>query len=364
MNPLHAAPGQGVVPSGLAVESRVLEQGVAVLRLGAASALVARRPLRSVGVLALALAMLVAVALAAGSTWLGPADLWRLARGEAPGGMALLVWEFRWPRIVVAMLCGALLGLAGLLLQTLMHNRLASPDLMGVSDGATLTMLLALLAGGSGLLGPWWVAVVGAVGATALLLGLSGGMGSRGQRVLVVGLAVAALLHAVTELVLSRQSLQHAAALYAWTIGNLNGRGFESVLPLGVALALAAPGTLALSRRLTLLQFDPELAAALGLPLRHTQWQALGLATLAAGLAVAVCGPVAFVALAAPLIAVRLAGGGVPCVGAALAGATLVLAADTVGRIVLPSAELPVGVICNLLGGPFLLWLLHRKSPR
>ncbi|MGE5864339.1 MAG: FecCD family ABC transporter permease [Rhizobacter sp.] len=344
------------------MNSSVLEPGVRVLRWGGLSVLLAGRPMRAAVLSGTTLLMLCGLAMAAGSTWLGPGDLLTLLRGEASPATALLVWEFRWPRIVVAMLCGALLGLAGLLLQTLMHNRLAAPDLMGVSDGASLAMLLALIAGGTGLLGPWWIAVTGAVGATALLLGLSGGIGTRGQRVLVVGLAVAALLHALTELLLSRQTLQHAAALYAWSIGSLQGRGDESVPPLATALALVAPGCAYLGRRLALLQLDPDLAAALGLSLRATQWQALGLATVAAGLAVAVCGPVAFVALAAPLIAVRLAGGGVPCVGAALAGAALVLAADTAGRILLPSAELPVGVICNLLGGPFLLWLLHRKT--
>lgn len=344
------------------MKAPVLEAGVRVLRWGPLSLLLAGRPMRAAAVSGAVLLILCAFALAAGSTWLGPTDLLALLRHEAPPATALLVWEFRWPRIEVAMLCGALLGLAGLLLQTLMHNRLAAPDLMGVSDGATLAMLVALIAGSSGLLGPWWIAVAGAVAATALLLGLAGGMGTRGQRVLVVGLAVAALLHAVTELLLSRQTLQHAAALYAWSIGSLQGRGGESVPPLALALAVVAPGCGWLGRRLALLQFDPDLAASLGLSLRATQWQALGLATLAAGLAVAVCGPVAFVALAAPLIAVRLAGGGVPCIGAAVAGAALVLAADTVGRILLPSAELPVGVICNLLGGPFLLWLLHRKT--
>jgi iron complex transport system permease protein len=339
-----------------------LERGVHALRLGPLSALLVWRRVAAIGLLLALLTALAVWALASGATGLSANDWVQVLSGHGSAAQNLLVWEFRWPRIVVAMLAGALLGLAGVLLQTLMHNRLASPDLMGVSDGATLAMLLALLAGGGSLLGPWWVGVAGALAATALLLLAAGGLGQRGQQVLIVGLAVAVLLHAATELVLSRQSLQHAGAIYSWSIGSLNGRGFETATPLAWALAFVLPGTWLLARRITLLQLDADLARALGLSLRSTQWQTLALATAAAGLAVGVCGPVAFVALAAPLIASRLSGGGhVPLTAAALSGAALVLAADTLGRTTLPTAELPVGVICNLLGGPFLLCLLHRK---
>jgi iron complex transport system permease protein len=118
---------------------------------------------------------------------------------------------------------------------------------------------------------------------------------------------------------------------------------------------LLLPPAMLLSRRLELLRLGVDSAASLGVPVRATQWTALLLAVLMAGLAVGVCGPIAFVALAAPFIACRRR---IAVGSAALAGALLVAAADTVGRIVLESAELPAGVICNLLGGPFLLWIL------
>jgi iron complex transport system permease protein len=118
---------------------------------------------------------------------------------------------------------------------------------------------------------------------------------------------------------------------------------------------LLLPPAMLLSRRLELLRLGVDSAASLGVPVRATQWTALLLAVLMAGLAVGVCGPIAFVALAAPFIACRRR---IAVGSAALAGALLVAAADTVGRIVLDGAELPAGVICNLLGGPFLLWIL------
>ncbi|MFC5475416.1 FecCD family ABC transporter permease [Paraherbaspirillum soli] len=342
-----------------------LEPGVILLRCGRFSLLFAWRSLAAIAGLSTALACAVGIALMAGATWLSPPQLVSILLGHATPGLQLLVLEFRLPRVLVGLLAGAALGLAGCLIQALTRNRLATPDLLGVADGATLGVFVALIGSASGMFGPWWVGPLGALGAVVLLLVASGDLGSRGQRLLIVGLALSSLLRAVTELALSRQELMHASALYAWSIGSLNGRSYSAALPLAIGLLLLLPPTLLTTRRLALLRFDTEIAAGLGLPVRATQWQALLSAVLLAGLAVGVCGPIAFVALAAPFIAERLVGGGrIALLGAALAGATLVVGADTMGRVLLSAAELPVGVICNLLGGPFLLWLLlsERKG--
>ncbi|MFC4158686.1 FecCD family ABC transporter permease [Chitinimonas lacunae] len=339
-------------------QSTVLEPGLRALRCGAYSLLLPTRPLWSAFGLAVTLLLAFCIALLAGSTWLSPAQLLTALTGDGTGGTALLI-EFRLPRVLVAVLGGAALGMAGCLIQALMRNRLASPDLLGVADGATFAVLLALMASPTGMLGPWWVGPLGAIAAVTLLVGAAGRLGTRGQRVLVVGLGLSSLLRALTELALSRENLMHANALYSWSIGNLAGRSIESVWPLAATLTLLLPLAAFNARRLALLRFDSEVAATLGLPVRRTQWQALAMAVLLAGVAVGVCGPIAFVALAAPVLAERLAGGGrIAPIGAALAGASLVVLADTVGRTTLATAELPAGVICNLLGGPFLLWLL------
>ncbi|WP_166886146.1 iron ABC transporter permease [Massilia sp. CCM 8734] len=340
------------------------ETGLVVLRGGALSVLVARRSLYATFALLLALALAVAVALSAGPAWLMPSQLLAVFEGDAPGGTRLMVLEFRLPRVLTGVLAGASLGLAGSLIQTLTRNRLASPDMLGVADGAMLGVFMALIAGATGMLGPWWVGPLGALGAVALLLLASGPLDSRGHRLLVVGIAIASLLRAGAELVLSQQELMHASALYAWSIGSLSGRTWGSALPLAVALLVLLPPALLASRRLALLRFDPDIATSLGLPVRATQWQVLLCAVLLAGMAVGVCGPIAFVALAAPFIGERLVGyGRGALLASALSGALLVAAADTLGRVVLGDAELPVGVICNLLGGPFLLYLLlHERN--
>ena len=365
MSALFPQAEQIVQPAQANVRDSVLDADMRLLRYGRISLLFASRSLWVTLGLSLLLICAVGMALLAGSTWLAPRQLLTVLQGQAAPGLQLLVLEFRLPRVVVGILAGTALGLSGCLIQALTRNRLATPDLLGVADGATLGVFVVLINSTSGMFGPWWVGPLGALGAVALLLIASGSLDRRGQRLLIVGLALSSLLRAVTELLLSSQELMHASALYTWSIGNLNGRSYATALPLAAGLLLLLPLTLLSTRRLALLRFDLEIASGLGLSVRATQWQALLTAVLLAGLAIGVCGPIAFVALAAPFIAERLIGGGrIALLGAALVGAILVVGADTLGRVLLTAAELPVGVICNLLGGPFLLWLLlsERKG--
>lgn len=343
----------------------ILEPALWLLRWRGYSLLLQRRALAADAGLALALLLAIGLALLAGSSWLAPTDLLAVLSGKASAAQRLLLLEFRLPRVMLGALAGAALGLAGCLLQLLSRNRLATPDMLGLADGATLAMLLALLAGSSGMLGPWWVGPLGALLALGLLLLLAGRHGRHGARLLIVGLALASLLRAVLELALSRQELLHASALYAWSLGSLNGRGYGEALPLALALLALLPLLAISQRRLALLQFQPALARSLGLAVGRSVWQTLLCAVLLAGLAIGLCGPIAFVAMAAPLLADRLGGGGrVPLLGSALAGAVLVVLADTLARCLLSDAELPVGVICKLLGGPCLLWLLLGNKER
>lgn len=337
----------------------VLEPGLSCVRRRRWSILVAHRSLKAVLGLAAALLPAACLALCAGAIWLTPSQVLAALADAGPPGLQLLVNELRLPRTIAGLLAGAALGAAGCLVQALSRNRLATPDMLGVSDGATLGIFVGLVAGSTGLMGPWWSGPLGALAALAVLVLAAGRMDRRGHAVLVVGIGVASLLRAITELALSRQELMHASALYAWSVGSLAGRGYAAALPLAAGLVLLLPPALMLSRPLALLRLGPDTAAALGVPVRATQWTALLLAVLLAGLAVGVCGPIAFVALAAPFIASRLEGAQrIGLASAALAGALLVTAADTLGRVVLEGAELPAGVICNLLGGPFLLWIL------
>ncbi|MFI6142308.1 Fe(3+)-hydroxamate ABC transporter permease FhuB [Streptomyces griseus] len=342
---------------------RVRPADTLVLRRGPLSLLVTRRA--ALAALALAGALLFAVVLSAyaGQSDMGVGRTFRAVLGQGDRFDVLLVQKFRLGRIVAGLTAGAALGLAGCLTQTLARNRLATPELLGVNDGATAAVLLSVTLSATGSFGAWWAGPLGALAAVIVVTTVSGGLGQRGYRVLVVGLAMSALASAITQVVLSRRSLSSASSLYVWTSGSLNGRSYSVAVPVLIGLAVLVPIALVVARHLGVLRFDDATASSLGSAPGRVRALSLLLAVALAGLAVGICGPVGFVALASPVIASRLAGPlRVPLVGSMLTGAVLVVAADTLGRIALDGAELPVGIVTTVLGGPFLLWVLLGRS--
>ncbi|MFD0272899.1 Fe(3+)-hydroxamate ABC transporter permease FhuB [Kitasatospora sp. NPDC127111] len=333
-----------------------------VLRRGALSVLLPRRSALAAAGLAAALLAAVVVSAHAGQSELDLGRTFRAVFGYGDRLDVLLVQKFRLGRIVAGLAAGAALGLAGCLTQTLARNRLATPELLGVNDGATAAVLFSVTA--SGTFGAWWAGPLGALAAVLVVTLVAGGLGARGYRVLVVGLAMSALASAVIQVAMARRSLNSAGALYVWTSGSLNGRDYAVATPVLTGLAVLVPLALVVARRLAVLRFDDDVAASLGVDPARVRLACLLLAVALAGLAVGVCGPVGFVALAAPVIAGRLAGPArVPVLGAALVGAVLVVLADTLGRVLIGGVEIPVGIVTTVLGGPFLLWvLLGRKG--
>ncbi|HSC79888.1 MAG TPA: iron ABC transporter permease [Chitinolyticbacter sp.] len=304
-------------------------------------------------------------ALGWGDVKLAPDRVWAALIGDVPGWQGFLLREIRLPRVLAALVVGAALGLSGLLLQTLARNRLASPDMIGLNDGATLAMALTLLWSPAGLLGPWWMALCGALVTTLVILAAAGGMGSQGYRVIVAGIAVASLFKAGFELVLATLPVMHSSGIYVFSIGSLVGRGYPVLWPALAGLGVLVLILLPLARGLGMLGLSDDMAQGLGVGLSRMQLAALLVAAALAGLAVSVAGPVGFVAIVAPIVARRLAGPGcVPLCSAASLGAFIVLLADTLGRSVAAPAEVPAGVVTGVLGGPFLLWVLLAGKGR
>ncbi|MEU4210963.1 Fe(3+)-hydroxamate ABC transporter permease FhuB [Streptomyces sp. NPDC026206] len=332
-----------------------------VLRRGALSLLLPRRAALAALALAALLVATVVCSAYAGQSEMSLARTFDAVFGTGDRFDVLLVQKFRLGRIVAGLAAGAALGLAGCLTQTLARNRLATPELLGVNDGATAAVLLSTTL--TGTFGAWWAGPLGALAAVLVVTTVSGGLGQRGYRVLVVGLAMSALASAVTQVVLSRRSLNSASSLYVWTSGSLNGRGYSVAVPVLLGLAVLVPLALVVARQLNVLRFDDSTASSLGVAPGRVRLICLLLAVGLAGLAVGVCGPVGFVALASPVIAGRLAGPlRVPVLGSMLVGAVLIVLADTVGRVVLDGVEVPVGIVTTVLGGPFLLWVLLGRS--
>ncbi|MFG2287352.1 FecCD family ABC transporter permease [Streptomyces sp. NPDC048595] len=345
-----------MTPSG--TEPDLTPPDSTVLRTTTLSWLFPRRSALAVALLVPLLLVLTALAVMASSTGMSPAQTLSGLLGTGDPGSVMIVRDFRLPRVLVGLLVGAALGVSGCLTQTLAGNRLATPDLLGVNEGATA----AVVASAAGMVGDWWLGPLGAVAAAALVVLCAGGAGGRGYRVLVVGIGVSTFIGAVGDLVMSRQNDNTAGGVFLWAVGSLNGRDGSVGTPLLIALLFLLPLSLAAGHRLQLLRFDDDMAASLGVDPRRLRAAALALAVALAGIAVGVGGPIAFVALAAPVLAQRLSGATrVPVLGSALTGAALIVAADALGRVAAP-VELPVGVVTSVLGGPFLLWVLFRSD--
>ncbi|WP_425591750.1 FecCD family ABC transporter permease [Halomonas getboli] len=315
----------------------------------------------------LLLGLLAAASLAylcLGQQVLSPADAWAALQGEGDPLSGFLVQELRFPRLLAAWLTGAALALAGCLMQTLARNRLATPGIIGIDNGATAFAVASIVGLGVSLAPPA-LALVGAATAAAITFGVASGGDTRGYRFIVAGIGVGAVFGAVTQLLLARVDIDTANQAYPWTVGTLNARPGDAVAVLAVGLALGWPLAMALARSLSLMRFSDAVARGLGVGLRRRRAQTLGLSVLLTALAVAVAGPVGMVGLIGPEIARSLSSSrGVPLTASALAGALVMVLADLAGRLLLAPIELPVGIVTAVVGGPWLLWILMRPANR
>lgn len=311
--------------------------------------------------LAVALLVLAAVGLLAGrSGWVLP---WREA-GEARQLATLILWELRLPRLVLGLAVGAVLGLAGAVLQGLTRNPLAEPGLLGVSAGAALGAVIALY---TGLAALWSLALplaglAGALVATLLTLALGSGGGV--LALILAGAAVSGLLLAATALVLNLAPNPYAAyEISHWMLGSLADRGWDQVqlaVPFMLAGAVLLAGT---GRALDALSLGEAQAASLGVDLAALRRRVLAGTALAVGGATAVTGTIGFIGLLAPHL-VRAACGHEPrrlLLPSALCGAVLLVLADVATRLLPFEQELKLGVLTGLVGSPFFMWLVWRS---
>ncbi len=326
-----------------------------------------RRALLVILLLALLGLASLAIALAAGSLAVSAADIGRALFGDTSGvteGVAAeVVRSLRLPRALAAFACGALLALAGALMQVLLRNPLADPYVLGISGGASVGALGAMLLGLPALL-VHGGAFSGALAATLLVFGLARGEGSWTQtRLLLTGVIVAAGCGAVVALILSIAPENKLRGMLFWLMGDLSHAA--SPWPALAMLALGILAALPFSRDLNLLARGDITARALGVPVARLRGGVYVLAALATAVAVTTTGAVGFVGLVVPHL-VRLAIGNdqrVLLPAAALAGGILLTLADTLARTLVAPQQLPVGVLTALIGVPVFLYLLTR-SPR
>ncbi len=282
---------------------------------------------------------------------------------------ATIVWDIRWPRSAGAWLAGALLGLAGAVAQGLFRNPLADPYLLGSASGASLGVATAMAVGGLSPLAATWLdtlglsgaAFVGAVLAVLLTLALARGV-QHTWRLLLAGVVVGVVLGALTSLalLLSPGLLQ---AMQAFMLGSTSLVTGQACVFMAAVLLVSALAAWALSPLLDALGLGEATARSLGLPLAAGRMGLIAVVALATGTAVAHTGLIAFVGLAAPHLVRNLVKTSQArwVLLSALMGGVLLLAADLLARGLLAPRELPVGVLTAVLGGGFLLWLMHRQ---
>lgn len=303
------------------------------------------------------------VSLGVGESGSSPAEVVRALTGSGEGSFTLM--RLRLPRLLLAVLVGAGLGAAGSLLQTLLSNPLASPDLVGISQGASAAAVTAaLVAGASG-------AVVSAAAfagalAVALVIGaLAWRQGFTGQRFVLIGVGFAFAVNALINFLVTRADVREAQGALAWLVGSLGTPHWEEVAVTAVGLAVVGALCVPLVRPLRMLQLGDDTARALGVRVTAVRVGVTLVAVAFAAVAIAAAGPVAFVAFVAEPIARRLVGGSEAAVVASAAvGALVVVAADLVAQHLLPLREVPVGVVTSLVGAPYLLLLLARENRR
>lgn len=320
----------------------------------------ARPRRRHLGVCVGLAAVLVGVGIARtllGDVHISPVDAVRVLQGERIPVVSFLLTEITFPRTVLGMLTGAAFGVGGALFQTVLRNPLASPDIVGVSMGASTGAVLGIVLFGLRGAPVSVLAVLGAVGVAALTRWVAGAAGS--MRVVLVGVGVAAALGSVIQYLFTRADEWDAQVVLRWLTGSLGAATWPTiawVTPLIAGLLVLTAWT---ARDLPANELGADAAAGLGMA-RWRPEAMLGLAVLLTAVGVAAVGPMAFVAFLSGPLARALNAGRRSLTASALCGATVVVGADYVGDYLMADINFPAGVVTGAAGALFLLWLLGR----
>jgi iron complex transport system permease protein len=312
--------------------------------------------------LSVLLGLLVLAAFASlsiGTTWLKPGAVIERLMAHDSGDYE--VWNHRLPRTLLATLVGAAFGLAGAIVQGVIRNPLASPEILGVTQGAGLAVTVAIIGGTQ--VSPTWFPLIACVGGACgalLLIVYNAGLSFSGVRFALSGVAIAVTLASITEFLILSHPLDINTALLALT-GSIWGRNWQHVA-LATPLLLLIPLGVLLAKPLNLIALGDEAAHSLGVRIFVNRWFAIACAVLLTSVGVGIIGPVGFIGLVAPHMARRLVGGNhqhlIPA--AILIGAVLLILADTIGRALIAPSEIPAGIFTAVIGAPYFLWLLAR----
>lgn len=313
------------------------------------------------GVGAVACTGLTVLALMLGDFPLAVGRVVDVVLGSEQGFARTVVIEWRLPRATAAVVFGAALGVSGAIFQSLTRNPLGSPDVIGFNAGAYTGALVAVLWWGGGAASTPTAALVGGTLTAVVVYGASFRHGPAGLGFVLVGVAVAAGLTALNTLLIMRMGTNAALVATAWGQGTLEDLRWHQVTPMVVAILALGVVVLALARSLRQLELGDDVARSSGVALGRSRLALLSVGVALTAVVTSICGPIAFVALAAPQIARLLTRApGADILGAAVVGAVLLAGSDVLANHLL-SLSLPVGVATVVLGGGYLTWLVARQ---
>ncbi|GAB2703708.1 FecCD family ABC transporter permease [Paenibacillus thermoaerophilus] len=303
-----------------------------------------------------------------GSMYISPLDVLKTLLGIGQDTHEVVILQLRVPRMLTAVLVGTALAVSGAILQGIIRNPLASPDLVGITGGASVAAVSFLLYG-VGTMSIHWLplfAISGAVISAALMYVLAWKDGVSPLRMVLIGIGLATAASAITSVLLISGPVQQAARALSWMTGSVYGTGWKDVRMLLPWVGLGLPLSALLARHLNLYALGDELATGTGSRVQLYRFLALGLSVMLAGAAAAVSGAVAFVGLMAPHLGRQLVGPryGTLIPASAMIGAILVLVSDAIARTAFHPVEIPAGVITSAIGAPFFIILLFWASRR
>ena len=336
------------------------ERGQVIARARAARQ---ARSLAVIAVLAVLLFVTFCVSLSLGDFKIPVIDVVKTLFGAGDKATEFIVNRLRLPRALTGILVGVALGMSGAIFQSVARNPLASPDIIGVTYGASAFAVFAIITLGLTGTAVSALAIAGGLLTAFLMYLLAWRQGVSSYRLILVGIGIGAIATSLTSYLLTKARVEVAQQALIWLTGSLNGRDWSNVRSLAITLVVLTPAMIMLVNRLRILQFGDETAYGLGL---KVEWARLGLivvAVLLAAIATAAAGPIGFVAFVAPPIARRLTRSPGPAmIASGLLGALVVGLSDLVAQHAFGDTQLPVGVVTGVVGAPYLMFLLARAN--
>ncbi|MCM3019058.1 iron complex transport system permease protein [Priestia megaterium] len=323
-----------------------------------------KHPYQILSILLLCLIITVVISLGVGAVYISPAAIFQQITGSSQESSFILT-NYRIPRTLIAIVVGAALAIAGAILQGILKNPLASPDVIGVTKGAGLfaVFILIVFPAASMLLLPL-SAFLGAAVIAVILMVFSYSQGAKPHTLALVGVALGAICQAGIQYFMIKFPDDVNTTLL-WLTGSLWGRGWSELWML-IPCVVLVPFIIIFSSKLDILNLGDEIAVGLGERTKYVRYTLLSMAVILTGLSVAVVGSIGFIGLIAPHIGRRLVGSRskflLPV--SAAAGALFLLIADSLGRGVMPPVEIPAGIVTAVIGAPYFLYLLRREQKK